>query len=100
MVVKVRDFTPTGYFYDNAEVLSTEIERVLSLGLNEKIVLDFTDVSYFTTLFFNNTLAKYIIELGEDAYNEKFDVVNLHTLGYTAYMLSYDQAVESIESAV
>lgn len=48
----------------------------------------------FTTLFFNNALAKYVLELGPEKYERKFAVENLSEVGRTTYQHSMENAKE------
>ena len=64
--------------------------RLVDAG--EKIVLDFSEIKLFTTLFFNNALAKYVLEMGPEAYSHRFEVKNLSEVGETTYLHSMENA--------
>lgn len=89
-MIKVSNIIKTAFSANDAEKISQEIEKVFN---NEKIIVDFSDITIFTTLFFNNVFAKYLIEFGPENYNNKFQLINLSELGKTTYKHSYDNAI-------
>lgn len=91
-MILARDYIQTGFSIDDAEKLDTAITT--EIGNDETVIIDFDGVTYFTTLFFNNALAKYVLELTPEKYDQKFKIINLSEVGETTYKHSYDNAVE------
>lgn len=91
-MILVKNFIKTGFSAEDADILGKEIE---SLFINkDKIILDFSEVKMFTTLFFNNALAKYLVQIGPEKYAELFEVKNLSEVGEVTYQHSLDNAKE------
>lgn len=90
-MIRASDYIKTGFSADDAAKLDAVIQQ--HVQNNEKIIVDFADITIFTTLFFNNVFAKYILQIGLDAYNQKFELHNLSELGQTTYQHSFDNAV-------
>lgn len=90
-MIKAVDFIKTGFSADDATKLDAVIEPLVKNS--GKIIVDFKGITIFTTLFFNNVFAKYILQIGPDAYNQKFELKNLSELGATTYQHSFENAV-------
>ncbi len=91
-MIQVNQYIKTAFSAEDAETLLKEIEPILRS--EEKIILDFSGIKLFTTLFFNNALAKYVLELGPEKYERKFAVENLSEVGRTTYQHSMENAKE------
>lgn len=91
-MIKAKDFIKTGFSADDAAKLNVVIEPLISEG--DKIVVDFSEITIFTTLFFNNVFAKYILQIGPDEYARQFELRNLSELGETTYKHSYENALK------
>jgi len=89
-MIQVNQYIKTGFSADDAKTLLQAIQPIVDGG--EKVVLDFSEIKIFTTLFFNNALAKFVVELGPDEFNKKFEVKNLSEIGQTTYQHSMDNA--------
>ena len=90
-MIKALNFIKTGFSADDATELDKVINPLFEQG--EKIVVDFEGIKIFTTLFFNNVFAKYILKSGPDKYQDCFTLDNLSELGQTTYQHSFDNAV-------
>lgn len=90
-MIKVIDFVETAFSVDDA----IKIENAFMPIINHKgkVVVDFDGINIFTTMFFNNAFAKYVVELGVEKYHEVFLLINLTELGEVTYRISYDNAV-------
>lgn len=75
---------------DDANKIVPHIEE--ELKKNDKIVLDFDGIRFFTTIFFNNAITKYVVSLGIDEYNRRFSLINLSEVGKTTYGHSLSNA--------
>ncbi|MCL1873388.1 MAG: STAS-like domain-containing protein [Clostridiales bacterium] len=92
MTIHVEDYIETAFSVDDAEIIKKVIEQ--TIAANDKVVLDFTGITFFTTLFFSSAVTYYVFELGAEKYDQKFQVVGLTKVGQTAYNHSLDFARE------
>lgn len=90
-MIKATDFIEMAFSIDDA----TKIENAISPLINndEKVIVDFDGITIFTTLFFNNAFAKYVLKFGPEKYQKIFDLRNLTELGAATYKHSFDNAV-------
>lgn len=88
--IKVNDFLPSAFSNEQAELLKSKVSDVLK---EDKIVLDFSGITKFTTLFFNFSTGYFINLLGKEEYDSKFDIQNLNELGESTYIHSYNNSV-------
>lgn len=91
-MILAKDYIQTGFSIEDAEKLDVAISK--EINSNDKIVVDFSGITFFTTLFFNNALAKYVLKLTPEKYNKKFKIVNLSEIGEITYKHSYDNALD------
>lgn len=91
-MIKARQYIQTGFSADDAEKLLSVMQPLIKK--KEKVILDFSEIKIFTTLFFNNVLAKFLVEFGPDRYNEMFEVNNLSDVGKNTYQHSIENAKE------
>ncbi len=89
-MILARDYIETGFSADDAGKLDAIIKPLFDRG--EKVVIDFDEIKIFTTLFFNTALAKYVMEIGPDAYERIFELKNLSEVGDSTYQHSLDNA--------
>ncbi len=64
-----------------------ELDKVIRplLERREKVVVDFTGITIFSSLFFNSLIQAYMSELGEDEYAKLFEFINLNHVGESTY---------------
>ena len=86
-MIKVADYIQTAFSMEDAAALTPIIDA--ELKENSKIILDFSNIKFFTTLFFNNAITKYVLSLGPDEYKKRFNLINLSEVGKTTYANSY-----------
>lgn len=91
-MIKVNEYIKTAFSIEDANILNPIIEK--EILNNDIIILDFTGIRFFTTLFFNNAISKYIIKLGPDEVNRRFHLIGLSEIGHDAYQISYDNACD------
>lgn len=92
--ISAKNLIQTGFSIDDAKQLVNEIEKaLLQTSDDEKIVIDFTDVKFFTTQFFNNSVGKYVLKMSPCKFNKKFEIKNLSSVGQSTFQHSYDNAV-------
>lgn len=93
--IMVNEFITSAFSQEKALILRKVIEE--NLAKEDKIVLDFSGITKFTTLFFNFSTGYYISLLGPTVYNNKISLVNLSDLGKSTYDSSYENAAEKYE---
>lgn len=91
-MIKASQYIQTGFSADDAEKLLSVIQPIIEK--REKVNLDFSEIRIFTTLFFNNALAKFLVEFGPEKYSEMFEVNNLSDVGQSTYQHSIENAKE------
>lgn len=91
-MIQVNQYIKTAFSAQDAESLLKKIQPALDAG--ENIVLDFSGIKLFTTLFFNNALARYVLEFGPEVYAHRFEVKNLSEVGQSTYQHSMENANE------
>lgn len=89
-MIKVNQYVKTAFSIDDARTISGEIDKALEN--DHEANLDFEGIQYYTTLFFNNAVTKYIMKLGPSEYKEKFHLRNLNSAGKMTYEHSLDNA--------
>lgn len=90
-MIKAIQFIKTGFSADDAKKLDMTISPLFET--KQKIVVDFEGITIFTTLFFNNTFAKYLLQISPQKYDEMFSVINLSELGQATYQHSINNAI-------
>lgn len=93
--ILVKDLFSSAFSESKAILLREEIQKVLNE--NETVVLDFTDITKFTTLFFNFSTGFFISLLGPNLYNEKIQLKGLTTLGESTYKSSYENSIKKYD---
>ncbi len=89
-MIKAKEYIESGFSSEDATKLDSAIKPLFEAG--EDISVDFEDISIFTTLFFNNAFAKYLMLLGPEEYDKRFVLNNLSELGEMTYKHSLDNA--------
>lgn len=70
--------------------LRKEIENFIKT--EERIVIDFTGISLFATMFFNASIGHFVMILSPEKCKKLFDLVNLTELGMETYEHSFENA--------
>lgn len=91
MTIVVANFLPNAFSNDQAEQLKEKI--VEALKTNDKIVIDFSGITKFTTLFFNFSTSYFLSVMGKEKYDKIFQVINLNELGQSTYNHSYNNCI-------
>lgn len=92
--IKVKDYISSAFSNEQAMELRNEIQKYLS---EDKITLDFEDISQYTTLFFNFSTGYFIKKLGKDKYDKQFEIINLSELGESTYNHSYNNSLRDVK---
>lgn len=95
-MIKVASYIKNAFSMNDVNLLAPAIEAALHKG--DSVVLDFTGVKYYTTLFFNNAITKYVVSLGLEKYQEMFKLINLSDVGKTTYEHSLTNAISYYET--
>lgn len=91
--IMVSEYIKSGFSPEDANKMVPIIDNALKeLADGEMIMLDFTDVKFFTTLFFNLTLGRLLNQMSIDEYDKKIKLINLSDVGNVAYQHSLDNA--------
>ena len=94
-MIMVRNVIDTAFSLEDAEKLTHVIDREISnKDEKQKVIIDFDGIRYFTTLFFNNAIIKYIGELGSKEFTSLFEIRNLSEVGKTTYAHSLQNGKE------
>ena len=67
----------------DAEKLAKEIEK--ALAQEEKIIIDFEEIDFFSAVFFNHAFLHYAKSLGKQKYDDTFFLINLDEIGEEDY---------------
>ena len=89
--IKVSGIIPNAFSSEQAMKLRAEMKT--HLDNNEKIMLDFSEIDKYTTLFFNFCTGFFIREMGKQNYDELVKLDNLSDLGKSTYQNSYSNAI-------
>ena len=91
--IKVSNYIKSGFSSDDAAKINDVIDATLSeLEPGGDVVFDFSGVKFFTTRFFNLTLARLLNEMSFTDYSHIVKIVNLSDVGQVAYQHSLDNA--------
>lgn len=90
-IIKVSEIIPNAFSSDQAIKLRDEMKK--HLNNKENILLDFSGIDKYTTLFFNFCTGFFIRELGKEKYDELVRLDNLSNLGQSTYQNSYNNAI-------
>lgn len=92
MTIKVNEVCNYAIFEQDGIKLR---EAILSqLDKKEQIVLDFENIQFFATMFFNASIGWLVLRYGPEWINEKISKINLSDLGETTWKHSFDNAVQ------
>jgi len=91
--VLVTEYTNSGFTQDDAEKIVTVLKVELSkLNDGDVIIFDFSNVKFFTTLFFNVAFTSLLNEMSFEEYNKKIMLKNLSEVGQRVYEHSLENA--------
>ena len=91
--ILVTDYTTSGFTQEDAEKISAVLKNELEkMNDGDVIKFDFSNVKFFTTLFFNVAFTGLLNEMSFEDYNKKIVLENLSAVGQKAYEHSLDNA--------
>lgn len=91
-MIRFKDFNNTAFSLDDAKVLVDLINK--ELKNKETVTIDFSGIKLYTSLFFNNSTSKYILEHSPEWFDNHIYVEGLTDAGESSYKHSYNNAVE------
>lgn len=91
-MVKVINYVKNAFSDSDAKILDPIIEK--EFAEHDSVTLDFTGIRFYTTLFFNNSICKYILLWGKEKFDEKFYIQGLSEIGKDTYLHSYENACQ------
>ncbi|MCL2863634.1 MAG: STAS-like domain-containing protein [Methanimicrococcus sp.] len=95
MIIIAKEIISSGFSADDAKALLSKIDESLEKRrANESIEIDFSDVKYFTTLFFNMALTCHLESMTTEEYEKTFSLKNLSEVGQLTHKHSFDNAIE------
>lgn len=77
----------------DAEKLAKEIEK--ALAQEEKIIIDFEEIDFFSAVFFNHAFLHYAKSLGKQKYDDTFFLINLDEIGEEDYNDFYNNVLKN-----
>ena len=77
----------------DAEKLAKEIEK--ALAQEEKIIIDFEEIDFFSAVFFNHAFLHYAKSLVKQKYDDTFFLINLDEIGEEDYNDFYNNVLKN-----
>jgi len=92
MKIEAKEHISSGFSAKDAEIISLIINK--GLESEKSVEIDFKDIRYFTTLFFNLALTSLLDKMSNEEYQSRIKIINLSEVGQETYEHSYENAVE------
>lgn len=93
MLIKMRELSSTAFDVEDADLLKVEIEK--ALAQEEKIIIDFEEIDFFSAVFFNHAFLHYAKSLGKQKYDDTFFLINLDEIGEEDYNDFYNNVLKN-----
>lgn len=91
--IVVSEYTKSGFTIEDAENIAAVLKNELSQSNPDDILqFDFSNVKFFTTLFFNIAFISLLRKMSLDEYEKTIQLINLSEVGQTAYGHSLENA--------
>lgn len=94
--IKISDICPIAMTEEQGLLVRDAMQP--AVVANEAVVLDFTGISLFATMFFNASIGHYVVERGVDYCTNNISLINISDLGRETYRHSFLNAKEIAES--
>lgn len=98
MTILISDFTKTALSADAGSIVRNEIIKVFDENSCEEIILDFSGITLFATMFFNASIG-YLVKEREEIV-EKIIPINLSELGKRTYNHSVENAKTILDEEI
>ena len=93
--IQISNFTKSGFSMQDAQTVAKVIDQELNtLADSDSILLDFTGVKFYTTLFFNTALSRLLGDMPLDEYRRRIHIIGLTEVGQNAYKHSLANAID------
>ncbi|WNY26757.1 STAS-like domain-containing protein [Methanolapillus ohkumae] len=83
--IKAKNYIEEGFSGEEAEILKTVIDKALET--DETVTVDFSEMEYFITFFFNRVFMDRLDKMKVEEFNSRIFVENLSKVGQGAYDL-------------
>ncbi len=93
MLIKMKELSSTAFDVEDADLLKVEIEK--ALAQEEKIIIDFEEIDFFSAVFFNHVFLHYAKLLGKQKYDDTFFLINLDEIGEEDYNDFYNNVLKN-----
>ncbi|WP_303767071.1 STAS-like domain-containing protein [Anaerobutyricum hallii] len=91
--IKVNEFLNTAMCVRDAEILKEKIIPYVEYG--ESVLLDFSGITHFTSLFFNTSLCSILFDIGKEKYDSLITVLNLPDYAKNSYEDCYEETIDN-----
>lgn len=78
----------------DAEILKEKIIPYVEYG--ESVLLDFSGITHFTSLFFNTSLCSILFDIGKEKYDSLITVLNLPDYAKNSYEDCYEETIDNL----
>ena len=92
-IIKVNEFLNTAMCVRDAEILKEKIIPYVEYG--ESVLLDFSGITHFTSLFFNTSLCSILFDIGKEKYDSLITVLNLPDYAKNSYEDCYEETIDN-----
>lgn len=89
----MKELSSTAFDVEDADLLKVEIEK--ALAQEEKIIIDFEEIDFFSAVFFNHVFLHYAKSLDKQKYDDTFSLINLDEIGEEDYNDFYDSVLKN-----
>lgn len=83
MTIRVKDYLDTAFSSDDVKRITPVIDQAIAGG--GSMVLDFSGITFFTTLFFSSAVTRFVFDVGPDEFDRMFHITGLTEVGQAAY---------------
>ena len=93
--IMVSELIKNGLTESNGLILREKIQKIMEeLCEEDKIILNFKEITLFATPFFNVSIGYFVLELGPEKFDKIFKLEQISQLGKNTYQHSYENAIE------
>ena len=91
--INIKSLCEYAMFETDGEVLRTAIEEIWNNDPTSTIILDFSDVDMYATMFFNASIGWLVLHHGEDTVRTHIITENMTKLGADTWKHSFENAI-------
>jgi len=93
VTINIKSLCEYAMFENDGEKLRENIEEYWKEDKTDIVILDFSDVDMYATMFFNASIGWLVLHYGEEIVKERLRVENLTKLGEETWKHSYENAI-------